>query len=144
MKETAPSTTSQRASGLLDDARAVLLALGRTEADEAVMQIAADAVRRLEWSGSWLDQRYVPRARSFELPADPASIARRLRELTDAFEELIEEFEEDDPVRNANGVQTGSLAFAIMGATAAWLRRLFPVEPPRSTIRRTFRGKGAD
>jgi hypothetical protein len=101
-------------------------------------------VRRIEWSGSWLDDPYVPRARTSGLPDDPGSVERRLRDLTDAFEQLVEAFEEDDPVRNANGVQTGSLAFAIMGATAAWLRRLFPVEPPRSTIRRTFRGKGAD
>jgi len=128
---------SERASALLDDARDVLLALGRTGAGEVVARMAADGVRRIEWSGSWLDDPYVPRARTSGLPDDPGSVERRLRDLTDAFEQLVEAFEEDDPVRNANGVQTGSLAFAVIGATAARLRRLAPPGPPRPRDEKT-------
>ncbi|MHB8631566.1 MAG: hypothetical protein ACYC9W_06530 [Candidatus Limnocylindria bacterium] len=118
------ATMSERAADLLDDARDALLGLGRTGAGQAVAGLAADGVRRIVWSGSWLDDPYVPRTRSSAPPADLGAAERRLRDLTDAFEELVEEFEEDDPVRNANGVQTGSLAFAITGATAARLHRL--------------------
>lgn len=125
-------TMSERASTLLDQARDVLLALGRTPASEVVASIAADGVRRIEWSGSWLDDPYVPRARMSGLESDPGPLEQRLRKLTDAFAELVEEFEEEDPVQNANGVQTGSLAFAVVGATAARLRRLAaPDRPPR-------------
>jgi hypothetical protein len=123
---------SGRAGALLDDARDALLALGRTGAGDVVSGIAADGVRRIEWSGSWLDDPYVPRARTARTagpPDDLGSVERRLRGLTDAFEALVEEFEEEDPVRNANGVQTGSLAFAITGATAARLRRLGAARP---------------
>lgn len=132
---------SERASALLDQAREALLALGRIDANELLAGIAADGVRRIEWSGSWLDEPYVPRP---ELPAgrgDAGALEGRLHELTDAFEELVQDFEGDDPVRNANGVQTGSLAFAITGATAARLHRLAaehlgrgPSRPPRSTV----------
>ena len=115
---------SERASGLLDEARETLLALGRTGAGEVDARMAADGVRRIEWSGSWLDDPYVPRLRMAEVQGNTGALERRLHELTDRFEELVEDFEGDDPVRNANGVQTGSLAFAITGATAARLRRL--------------------
>ena len=118
---------SERSSAVLDDARDALLALGRTGAGDVVASIAADGVRRIEWSGSWLDDPYVPRARTARSagpPDDLGSIERRLHDVTDAFEALVEEFEDEDPVRNANGVQTGSLAFAITGATAARLRRI--------------------
>jgi len=145
-------TMSERASALLDQARDLLLALGRIQANEAFPSIAADGVRRIEWSGSWLDDPYVPRDRrpglagdpdphpslgpglgpGAEPGADPGALEQRLRDLTDAFAELVEEFEEEDPVRNANGVQAGSLAFAVVGATAARLRRLAaPVRLPR-------------
>ena len=128
---------SERASALLDEARETLLALGRVDAvdaDDTLAGIAADGVRRIEWSGSWLDEPYVPRP---ELPADrgdTGSLEHRLHELTDAFEELVEDFEGDDPIRNANGVQTASLAFAITGATAARLHRV--KRSPRSTVGR--------
>ena len=145
-------TMSERASGLLDQARDLLLALGRIRGNEAFPSIAADGARRIEWSGSWLDDPYVPRGRGpaprgkpdprpsrgpgaargtdpgaepgAEPGADPDALEQRLRDLTDAFADLVEEFEEEDPVRNANGVQTGSLAFAVTGATAARLRRI--------------------
>ena len=111
------ATMSERAADLLDDARDALLGLGRTGAGQAVAGLAADGVRRIVWSGSWLDDPYVPRTRSSAPPANLGAAERRLRDLTEAFEE-------DDPVRNANGVQTGSLAFAVTGATAARLHRL--------------------
>lgn len=123
---------SDRASVLLDDARAVLLALGKTGAGEVVAWIAADGVRRIDWSGSWLDDPYVPGVRTTALPTDPGSIEGRLRDLADAFEQLVEAFEDEDPVRNANGVQTGSLAFAVIGATAARLRRIALADRPRA------------
>jgi hypothetical protein len=129
---------SERASAVLDDARDALLALGRTGAGDVVAGIAADGVRRIEWSGSWLDDPYVPRAGTARPPDDLGSAERRLRDLTDAFEALVEEFEEDDPVRNANGVQTGSLAFAITGATAARLRRLDAPRPWDEKIDRVY------
>ena len=119
---------SERASELLDAARQTLLALGRTATSPLVSKIAADGVRRIEWSGSWLDQPYLPGAPGEPVQGDTRALERRLHELTDAFEELVEDLEGDDPVRNANGVQTGSLAFAITGATAAWLRRLAALE----------------
>ena len=121
---------SARASVLLDDARDALLALGAPGADEVSLGIATDAVRRIEWSGSWLDDPYVPRARGIARPIDRGSIEGLLRDLTDAFEQLVETFEDEDPVRNANGVQTGSLAFAVIGATAARLRRIALAEAP--------------
>ncbi|GAC1493222.1 MAG: hypothetical protein NVS1B1_11050 [Candidatus Limnocylindrales bacterium] len=121
-------TTSERASELLDAARETLRALGRTATTPLVAQIAADGVRRIEWSGSWLDEPYVPGAHGVPVQGDTRALGRRLHELADAFEELVEDFEGDDPVRNANGVQTGSLAFAVTGATAAWLRRLAALE----------------
>ena len=111
------ATMRERAADLLDDARDALLGLGRTGAGQAVAGLAADGVRRIVWSGSWLDDPYVPRTRSSAPPANLGAAERRLRDLTEAFEE-------DDPVRNANGVQTGSLAFAVTGATAARLHRL--------------------
>lgn len=106
--------------------RAVLLALGRVTRDPTMTELAADGVRRLDWSGSWLDEPYVPSSAGKEPGTSLGSDALegRLRELTDAFAELVEDLEEDDPVRNANGVQAGSLAFAVTGATAARLHRL--------------------
>src|SRR5579859_4911090 len=88
---------SERASAVLDDARDALLALGRAGAGDVVARIAADGVRRIEWSGSWLDDPYVPRAGPAWPPEDLASAERRLRDLTDALEALVEEFEEEDP-----------------------------------------------
>lgn len=117
---------SERAAALLDDARAALFGLRDTPppgiAQWLVERIADDAVRRLEWSGSWLDTPYAPAPRSASHAGGPGE--RRLEKLADRLEALIEEFEDDDPVRNANGVQTGSLAFAVVGATASYLRRL--------------------
>lgn len=119
---------SERTSVLLDEARQTLLALGQGGTDTLLSEIGADGVWRIEWSGSWLDDPYVPNVRVAAVQADAGALERRLRELADEFEELIEDLEGDDPVRNANGVQTGSLAFAITGATAARLRRLAAAE----------------
>ncbi len=44
--------------------------------------------------------------------------------LVDAFEQLVESFEEANPVANANAVQMGSVALALVSATAPYLRRL--------------------
>ncbi len=79
----------------------------------------------LVWAGSWLDEPYRPapasaRTAAAELP----HLLRRLDELARAFEELVETFEDEDPVANANGVQTGSLGFAIVSDAHSRLRRL--------------------
>lgn len=90
---------------------------------ETLSQLARDGERRLVWSGSWLDDPYEAGPMTAGRQPVP-TIESRLRDLADSLEELIEDFEEEDPVRNANGVQTGSLAYAIVSGTAARLRRL--------------------
>lgn len=112
---------TRRAALLLDVARGVLLALGREHPDPAIRAATDRAAARLVWAGSWLDVPYAPVAG----PAYPAPdrAARELHRAADRFDELLEELEADDPVANANSVQTSCLAFAIVGATAAYLDR---------------------
>lgn len=124
----APGSASARASEMLDAARAALVALEQRPPAEIPggrpEPVLARAVELLVWAGGWLDDPYRPD------PAPPAPTGgadgalRRLDELTFAFEELVEAFEEEDPVANANGVQTGSLAFAIVSDVVSRLRRL--------------------
>jgi len=124
-----PLGTSRRASDALDAARAALIALAERApagppADET-RRVAMRASDLLVWAGSWLDEPYRPAVVATSSgPADLSRTLRRLDELTRAFEELVESFEDDDPVANANGVQTGSLAFAIVGDALSRLRRL--------------------
>jgi hypothetical protein len=113
---------SLRASVLLDAARAALRRVGADGGagrHPATSAFVARAAERLVWAGSWLDEPY--RAREADAPGDGLS---RLRELADELEALIESFEDEDPVANANGVQTGSLAFAIVSHAASYLTRL--------------------
>lgn len=121
----APETgLGDRAGRLLDSARRTLLALALAGPDSAVRDHAARAATRLVWAGSWLDTPYAPASkRAAERPPDTKRAAGRLHEAADRFEELLEALEDDDPVVNANGVQTSCLAFAIVGATAAYLDR---------------------
>lgn len=117
---------SRRASDLLDAARSALALLARrapagVPAADAE-RVASRAAELLVWAGGWLDEPYRPRPAAAVAGADGTLAA--LAQLTDAFEELVEALEDDDPVRNANGVQTGSLAFAIVSDAASRLRRL--------------------
>ena len=114
---------SERASALLDDARDALLALGRADRGDAVARIAADAVRRIEWSGSWLDDPYVPRARTSRLPTDPGSVQGRLRDLTDTFEARLA-MGLDGPVYRLHHEGGWALADAVTG------RQLSPIDAP--------------
>lgn len=115
---------SPRTAQLLDEARAALAAV---MALEGVESGSRDAARRaadgLEWAGQWLDTPYSPIC----LPSPPldgaADAVRMLRGRADAFEGWIEALEEADPLANADGIQTSSLAFAIVGATASLIER---------------------
>lgn len=116
---------STHPASLLDAAREGLLALAAAHPDRAIRDHAARAAARLVWAGSWLDSPYVPATpRSATPPPETAIAARELHETADRFDELLEDLEGDDPVANANGVQTSCLAFAIVGATAAYLDRV--------------------
>lgn len=116
---------SRRAGRLLDAARETLLPLARAHPDGAVCDQAARAAARLVWAGSWLDVPYEPAiGRTGAAPPDNERAARELHAAAGRFDELVAELEDDDPVANANGVQTSCLAFAIVGATAAYLDRL--------------------
>ena len=77
--------------------------------------MAGLARERLVWAGGWLEPPYEPRPM--------AAATRSLADLAEAFGELIEQMEEQDPVRNAAGVQVCSLAFAIVGSVGALLER---------------------
>jgi len=115
---------SERAARLLDAARDVLIALARAHPDAAIRGHAARAAERIVWAGSWLDVPYVPATRQTSgAPSGTDRAARELHRAAGRFDELMEEFEDEDPVANANGVQTSCLAFAIVGATAAYLDR---------------------
>src|SRR5712691_1234621 len=113
---------SERAARRLDAARAVLLALARAHPDAAIRGHATRAAERIVWAGSWLDIAYAPATgRTRGAPRDTESAARELHQAAEDLDELLEELEDEDPVANANGVQTSCLAFAIVGATAAYL-----------------------
>lgn len=115
---------SARPARLIDAARERLLALAAAHPDRAVREHAARAAVRLVWAGSWLDVPYAPvTPRSVTPPPETAIAARELHDTADRFDELLEDLEGDDPVANANGVQASCLAFAIVGATAAYLDR---------------------
>jgi len=116
---------SERAARLLDAAREPLLALASAHPDGAIRDHAARAAARLVWAGSWLDMPYEPATGRMDATApDTERAARELHAAGRRFDQLVEEFEDDDPVANANGVQASCLAFAIVGATAAYLDRL--------------------
>lgn len=116
-------SASTRAGAILDEARATLRGIAERPPlgidRPAASAVAARAMERLAWAGSWLDEPYRAGA-----PARRDGGIARLRELADACEELVESFEDEDPVANANGVQTGSLAFAIVSHVASYLARL--------------------
>ena len=115
---------SERAALRLEAARAVLVALAQAHPDEAIRGHATRAAERVVWAGSWLDTPYVPGALpTVSGPAETDRAARDLHRAAGSFDELMEELEDEDPVANANGVQTSCLAFAIVGATAAYLDR---------------------
>jgi len=118
-------TMSERAARRLDAARETLLALARAHPDAAIRSHATRAAARIVWAGSWLDVPYAPATgRISEETPETERAAQELHEAAGSFDLLMEEFEEDDPVANANGVQTSCLAFAIVGATAAYLDRV--------------------
>lgn len=123
-----PQANSARASALLDEARAALAALAGPRFGGTLGDVAAAAERRLVWAGQRLDEPYVPAPPHAAARREARAVADRLGALTDAFEELVEAFEDEDPLANANGVQAGSLAFAIVGAAASHLRRLLAGE----------------
>lgn len=123
---------SERAAGLLDTARRSLLALA-AHPDRAIRDHAGRAAARLVWAGSWLDVPYTPAAVLTDAaPPDTASAARELHQVADRFDELLEDLEGDDPVANANGVQTSCLSFAIVGAAAAYLDRAHAAAGPHA------------
>jgi hypothetical protein len=92
----------------------------RRSSGPQLKKIATDAALRLEWSARWLDERYAPAIVSTQATG---SAEQRLRLIADAFDGLLETFEEEDPVAYANAIQTSSLSFAIVSATASYLRR---------------------
>ncbi len=107
----------------LDAARTTLVSIARGHGDGSIRRHAARAAARLVWAGSWLDVPYVPASRATGELADTERAAWELHAAAGRFDELLEELEDEDPVANANGVQTSCLAFAIVGASAAYLDR---------------------
>lgn len=108
----------------LDAAHLTLVSIARGHRDDTIRAHAARAAERLVWAGSWLDIPYVPGREATGALADTERASRDLHAAAGGFDELLEELEDDDPVANANGVQTSCLAFAIVGATAAYLDRV--------------------
>jgi hypothetical protein len=120
--------SSQRTAVLLDAARVILAAALQTGSagsgsTDNLVAAAERARGRLVWAGQWLDEPYVPGPIEPVPPLTTAQVIERVRKLADSLEALVESFEQEDPIANANGVQAGSLAYAVASATAAYFER---------------------
>lgn len=111
----------QRAADDLAGLRNGLDEVGQSGLIHTVTQAEQRLGQTYAWLGSSGD--LTPPAVSRGDRVAPGDGVVRLRALADAFETLVEAFEGEDPVANAEGVQVASLAFAILGATAARIER---------------------
>lgn len=112
-------TLLARASRVLDVLQA------RANAGEDL--VLSRTAQQLRWAAQWLDPHLAGRVGEVGVGLDaPSDAISTLRQLADAFEQLVETFEDEDPIQLASGVQVGSLAFAILGAAAARLERQAP------------------
>jgi hypothetical protein len=68
-----------------------------------------------------LDATYTPSTTRADAAAN--DVEPELRRIAELFDEMLEAFEDEDPVANANAVQTSCLSFAVVSASAAYLRR---------------------
>lgn len=120
-----------RVSTLIGRARDTLA--GLTHVEEGVVR---DALNGLAWAGQWLDRPYVATPVAPAVQREAREGITALRGLASDMEQLIEGFEDEDPLCHALRVQAGSLAFAILGATASLIeRRTARTEPADATTR---------